>query len=60
MSYDKTKSAAKAKRTRNANVKAKKASDKKHSAALSRARNAENKLKWYIKGREDESAARNR
>ena len=53
MSYDTKKAAAKAKRTRAKNLKAKEAADKKYKSALSRARNAENKLKAYKEGFKD-------
>ncbi|GAH04677.1 unnamed protein product [marine sediment metagenome] len=50
--------AEKAKRTRAKNLKAKQEQEKKIARANSGKRNAENKLKWYIKGREDEAKVR--
>ncbi len=52
------KRSAKAKKTRKANLLAKAAESEKYKRALSRARNAENKLKAYKQGLKDGLAAK--
>jgi len=57
MSFDRKKAAAKAKRTKAKNKAERAKHNKKYSNALSRARNAENKLKAYKEGFKDGIAA---